>query len=51
MGPDPRNAVVDPQLHVHGMQDNEGPLGNRTMQMLKAIPNASKFLEFLIEGT
>ena len=51
MGPDPRNAGVDPQLRVHGMQDNEAPLGNRTMQMLKAIPNASNYLGFLIEGT
>ena len=51
MGPDPRNAVVDPQLRVHGMQDNEALLENRTMYMLKAIPNASKYLEFLIEVT
>ena len=51
MGPDPRNTVVDPQLRVHGMQDNEGRLGNRTMYMLKAVPNASKFLEFMIEVT
>ena len=51
MGPDPRNAGVDPQLRVHGMQDNEALLENRTMYMLKAIPNASNYLGFLIEVT
>ena len=51
MGPDPRNAMGDPQLRVHGMPDNETPMGNRTMYLLNAIPNASKYLEFLIEGT
>ena len=51
MGPDPRNAVVDPQLRGHGMRDNEVLLENRTMYMLKAIPNASKHLGFLIEVT
>ena len=49
--PDPGNAGVDPQLRVHGMQDNEALLENRTMYMLKAIPNASNYLGFLIEGT
>ena len=48
--PDPRNAVVDPQLRVRGMQDNEVLLENRTIYMLKAIPNASNYLGFLIEG-
>ena len=51
MGPDPRNTVVDPQLRVHGMRDNEALLENRTMYMLKVIPNASNNLGFLIEVT
>ena len=51
MDPDPRNAVVHSQLRVHGMQDNEALLENRTMYTLKAIPNVSKYLGFLIEVT
>ena len=51
IGPDPRNAVVHSQLRVYGMQDNEALLENRTMYMLKVIPNASNNLGFLIEVT